>query len=197
MAVVISDVMKMMESESFFLDTSKYKAKDFQKIADFINNLEKENPFRELSFCFDGEPKPAPRPRVGTLRIGKGENQQTITRWYDPGSGDKVKIRKYVQSLLGKDYDPIDAEVMIEIKTFKPMIKDFNMTEKFLAEAGILRPDKKPDVDNYAKTVMDAINGVIWTDDSRVVKLTIEKFYSSYPRIETRILYRTERLTKK
>lgn len=51
------------------------------------------------------------------------------------------------------------------------------------AEAGVIRPLTKPDVDNYAKC-MDALNGIVWRDDSQVVSLSIEKFYSARPRLE-------------
>jgi Holliday junction resolvase RusA-like endonuclease len=51
------------------------------------------------------------------------------------------------------------------------------------AEAGVIRPLTKPDVDNFAK-VIDALNGIVWPDDNQVVELTVEKFYSSRPRLE-------------
>jgi len=38
-------------------------------------------------------------------------------------------------------------------------------------------PTSKPDADNYAKLVLDALNGVLWRDDSQVVRLFVEKAY--------------------
>lgn len=35
----------------------------------------------------------------------------------------------------------------------------------------------KPDIDNLTKTVMDALNGHAWVDDSQVVQLTARKVY--------------------
>lgn len=34
----------------------------------------------------------------------------------------------------------------------------------------------KPDVDNIAKNVLDALNGLAWEDDSQVVSLTVRKW---------------------
>lgn len=39
-------------------------------------------------------------------------------------------------------------------------------------------PMVRPDVDNYVKTVMDALNGVLFDDDSQVVSLSAKKKYS-------------------
>lgn len=42
----------------------------------------------------------------------------------------------------------------------------------------------KPDVDNYAKGVMDGLNGVLWEDDSQVVSLGVVKLWTDEePRI--------------
>jgi Holliday junction resolvase RusA-like endonuclease len=34
------------------------------------------------------------------------------------------------------------------------------------------------DVDNYAKGVLDAMNGVLWDDDDQIVKLTVSKRFA-------------------
>lgn len=39
----------------------------------------------------------------------------------------------------------------------------------------------KPDVDNLLKTIMDAAKGILWGDDSQVVKVEACKVYSSDP----------------
>jgi Holliday junction resolvase RusA-like endonuclease len=175
--------------DNIYLDLTKYSKKELEKINLLIEDIEKNNTFKEIYFCYDGEPKAAPRPRTTT--VGK------FTKWYDPGSKDKQKIRKYIKGILDENWDPIDYETHLKIKTYKPILKSFNKTEIFLAEAGILRPDKKPDVDNYAKTVMDAINGLVWTDDAKITHLEIDKFYSSYPRIEVFIKYRSKKIFEK
>lgn len=42
----------------------------------------------------------------------------------------------------------------------------------------------KPDLDNVAKAVLDALNGVVYEDDKQVIKLVAEKQYSFDPRVE-------------
>lgn len=52
---------------------------------------------------------------------------------------------------------------------------------------GQIRPTKRPDLDNIAKTVLDALNGLAYSDDSQVVSLTVDKYYSDNPRVEVTI----------
>lgn len=40
--------------------------------------------------------------------------------------------------------------------------------------------DTRPDVDNGIKSLLDALNGLAWNDDGQVVKITAEKYYSSF-----------------
>ena len=48
---------------------------------------------------------------------------------------------------------------------------------------GFIRPTKKPDTDNIAKAVLDALNGVAYYDDSQVVDLRVLKVYREKPKI--------------
>jgi Holliday junction resolvase RusA-like endonuclease len=58
----------------------------------------------------------------------------------------------------------------------------------------------KPDVDNICKTVLDALNGVAYSDDARVVSCTVKKGartpYGSGNRIRIEISYWDETNTK-
>lgn len=40
---------------------------------------------------------------------------------------------------------------------------------------------KKPDVENLAKTVLDGMTGIVYTDDNQVVELTISKWRTDNP----------------
>ncbi len=57
---------------------------------------------------------------------------------------------------------------------------------KAIADCDLL-PCKKPDLDNAAKGVLDAITGVVWKDDSQVASLVCDKFYSDKPRTKVAI----------
>lgn len=48
-------------------------------------------------------------------------------------------------------------------------------TAKMLA--GEIAPTKKPDLDNVAKTALDALNGIAYSDDSQVCELNVSRVY--------------------
>ena len=48
---------------------------------------------------------------------------------------------------------------------------------------------KRPDIDNYIKLVMDALNGIAWEDDNVIASVNAAKIYSSEPRTEVYINY--------
>lgn len=45
-----------------------------------------------------------------------------------------------------------------------------------------VHPITKPDADNIAKLVCDALNGIVWHDDKQIVDLQVVKNYSPDPR---------------
>ncbi|WP_407382813.1 RusA family crossover junction endodeoxyribonuclease [Ruminococcus sp.] len=49
---------------------------------------------------------------------------------------------------------------------------------KFAMQRDKIRPTKKPDIDNVAKVVLDALNGVAFSDDKQVVDLYVRKVYA-------------------
>jgi Holliday junction resolvase RusA-like endonuclease len=62
----------------------------------------------------------------------------------------------------------------------------------FPAKAKRARKPKatRPDCDNLAKSLLDALNGRLFVDDSQVVRLAIEKWHAAgdeQPRVEVRI----------
>lgn len=54
------------------------------------------------------------------------------------------------------------------------------------ARAGRIHPITKPDLDNHVK-VLDALNGVVWCDDSQVVHKVSSKIYSDKPGLRIEI----------
>ncbi|MDE2096618.1 MAG: RusA family crossover junction endodeoxyribonuclease [Patescibacteria group bacterium] len=52
------------------------------------------------------------------------------------------------------------------------------------ANSGVIRPGKKPDIDNSIKAIMDALNKVVYVDDGQIVHVCASKHYSDRPRAQ-------------
>jgi Holliday junction resolvase RusA-like endonuclease len=50
------------------------------------------------------------------------------------------------------------------------------------------KPCKKPDIDNIAKTYLDAMNGVIFKDDTQVIDLHVKKLYSAFAGVDVMVM---------
>lgn len=70
---------------------------------------------------------------------------------------------------------PIEDAVRVSIMVW--MMPAKSLSKKKKAELMMQSPMLKPDVDNIAKIVLDALNGLAWKDDKQVVYLDIEKLW--------------------
>ena len=46
----------------------------------------------------------------------------------------------------------------------------------------------KPDVDNIAKSILDAMNGFVFKDDNQVSKISVEKRYAENEKVFVRVI---------
>jgi Holliday junction resolvase RusA-like endonuclease len=63
-----------------------------------------------------------------------------------------------------------------------PIPPSWTKKRQAAALAGVEWPTGRPDSDNLAKGVLDALNGILWGDDAAVVELTVSKRYCTRPR---------------
>lgn len=130
-------------------------------------------------FTVTGQPVGKERARTVTLKNGK-------KRSYTP-----AKTKEY-EKLIAYEYKRQCGEFYGEIKNSKlkqpikiaidiyfSIPKSFSKGKCRAAENNIIKPTKKPDIDNIAKSVLDALNGVAYKDDTQVVSLTVRKIYTS------------------
>ena len=80
-----------------------------------------------------------------------------------------------------------DEELRANITAYYPIAKSTSKKKRQQMFAGLIRPTKKPDLDNVIKSILDALNKVAYHDDTQIVSLSMEKFYSDSPRVEVTI----------
>lgn len=74
--------------------------------------------------------------------------------------------------------------VHMEIRAHFPIPKSSSNKRQQMMLSGEILPATKPDADNIAKSVCDALNGIAYRDDSQIVVLHVSKYYSDQPRVE-------------
>jgi len=104
---------------------------------------------------------------------------------YDPQKADKQDFLSIVQK--NAPLEPLDRPLKVEINFFFSRPTNHYGTGK---NAGVLKPTAptfhtvKPDTDNLAKFILDAMNKVYWIDDSRICNLVVTKKYDNKPRTD-------------
>ena len=108
------------------------------------------------------EPLPQPRPRFS---YGRCYQPARIVEY-------KAEIAKAAR-LAMKDSEPMTGELSAVIRLYR---KYKRCSRRF------------GDFDNLAKAITDACNGIVFTDDSQIVRCSIEKFTDKEkPRVEVEI----------
>lgn len=132
-----------------------------------------------IAFTVPGEPVAKGRART----VSKGSKTWSFTPQKTKQYEEVVKM----YALRHRQSPLLTKALFAEILVYKSIPKTFSKKRTEMAISEELRPTTRPDSDNYAKLVLDALNGLIYEDDSQVVDLQVSKFYSKEPRVEVYI----------
>jgi Holliday junction resolvase RusA-like endonuclease len=115
-----------------------------------------------------GEPKPQSRPRSRAIQ----KNGKWIGTTYQP-NGPDMDYRSRIATMAAQEMHgaaPWDCPMLVSIVLYviKPKSKP-----KWKIWA-----DVKPDVDNYVKAILDALQGIVFFNDSQVCALVVSKRYA-------------------
>ena len=130
-----------------------------------------------IAFTIEGVPVAKGRPRFRI--IGKGQNAQVQT--YTPPETAAAEFAFRMEARSFKPRCPIGGPLRVDLIFTVPAPARLDVTRSRRW------PHVKPDVDNYAKLVLDALNKDFWYDDAQVCACTITKVYGSPARTEVRI----------
>lgn len=129
-----------------------------------------------IRFTVYGEPKAQGRPRFA--------RRGNFVTTYDPKDSREYKDTVYSVALQHRPPSPLEGPLEVYIDCYRSIPKAFSQKKVMAACLGEIKPTSKPDVDNYAKGIKDALNGLVWKDDSQIVLLQVRKLYSQTPRVE-------------
>ncbi|MBC8630280.1 RusA family crossover junction endodeoxyribonuclease [[Eubacterium] tenue] len=130
----------------------------------------------KVNFTIDGEPIGKARPRVNTK----------TKRAYTP---EKTKMYENYIKLLYKCQVQhyFEGYVRLTVIAYYSIAASDSKKVKQQKKDNILRPSKKPDIDNVYKLVADALNTIAYKDDAAIVEGDFKKYYSDRPRVEVTI----------
>jgi Holliday junction resolvase RusA-like endonuclease len=134
---------------------------------------------KTFNFFAPGEPKGQPRPRACAFRVGG----KYTARMYDAGTSDAWKAAVIAAGASQCPDAPLDGPISVCLTFYFERPKSHHFTG---ARATLLRPlapvlhTGKPDADNLAKAILDAMTiAGWWVDDSRVANLFVQKRYAN------------------
>jgi Holliday junction resolvase RusA-like endonuclease len=70
--------------------------------------------------------------------------------------------------------------VSIDIGVARPL-GHYSISGKVLPRYTDAWPDRRPDIDKLARSILDALTGLVWRDDGQVVILDVAKRYADTP----------------
>lgn len=118
---------------------------------------------------------------VRAVRMGKG------IRTFQPKKVEDWKsyVRVNILNQLPENWAVLNEPLAVRYTLKFPPLKSMKKAELTKIEAGeTVYKAKKPDFDNCLKGLNDCLSGIVWRDDSLVVKAGVSKIYAINPEIE-------------
>lgn len=132
-----------------------------------------------MKIIFNIEPVEQARPRATKTRKG--------IRLYDPKKVSVYKKQLAMMCQFQYKKEPLAGPLIVSLKFYRHIQSSVSKKERELRLTGAHRPIVKPDTDNYIKSTLDGLNGLLWEDDNQIVKIVAEKYYSEQPRVEIEV----------
>lgn len=130
-----------------------------------------------VSFRVDGVPVAKGRPKFRSL--GK------FVSTYTP-----KKTKEYEEIVAFKarqamgETEPLETPIRAFLHFYLPVPASYSKKRTQACLDGSEKHIKKPDLDNMAKSVLDAMNGICYLDDGQIVDLHIHKKYGAEPCVQ-------------
>jgi Holliday junction resolvase RusA-like endonuclease len=135
----------------------------------------------QIHFQVEGDPKGKGRPRFS--RVGSFTkiytDKQTLTY--------EAMIATFAKQAMGGT-EPLKTPVSVFLYVRLPIPQSYPKKRREACLNGAEKPCKKPDIDNIAKTYLDAMNGVIFVDDTQVIDLHVKKLYAAEAGVDVMVM---------
>jgi len=142
---------------------------------------------KKVSFTVPGEPVGKARPRTVRLRTRGRDREKVMTFTPEKTVIYENLVKTEYQQQCG-DVCFASGQLRMELKCYYGLAKSDSRKKRQAKLNGMLRPTKKPDIDNCIKAIADSLNGLAYTDDTQIVEVIAEKWFDEKPRVEVAIM---------
>jgi Holliday junction resolvase RusA-like endonuclease len=134
-----------------------------------------------VNYRVEGTPVGKGRPKFA--RRGNFVSTYTPTKTRDYEDLIKDAARKAMGS-----NELLETPVTVAIYITVPIPASYSKKRTEACLSGSERPIKKPDIDNVAKCFLDAMNEIVYKDDTQVLNLHIKKVYGTIGMVEVLVV---------
>ena len=160
------------------LDTRSAVVRQFADLFARLMGLNVVRPF--LDFTVYAKAVGKARPRV-TTRFGyahaytpaKTKEFETVIKW----SAKRAMCQR----------PPVASGRAVFVQITVSLVPPLSWSRKRRSDVFGAFCSKKPDTDNVAKAILDAMNGIVYEDDAQVAGLIVQKFYTEKDEINIKI----------
>jgi len=104
---------------------------------------------------------------------------------YDPSKGDLTMLQWMIKAYAPRE--PIPGPVIVTYSFYLPIPKNTSKVRTVQMDRNMIKHITRPDVDNLAYIVTNAMKGIIYKDDSQIVEKHERKQYGIDPRLVVEI----------
>jgi len=139
-----------------------------------------------VSILLPGDPRGKGRPRFRVIRPkGGGAPFASVYTDAETAAYEAALAREGNACWAGRA--PLDGALTCFVEAFMPIPASWSNKKRAAASVGSIFPVGKPDGDNIQKCVGDALNKIIWVDDSQIIMWQCLKLYSDFPRLRVSV----------
>lgn len=117
-----------------------------------------------------------------------GRNNRTGVTFTPKETARYENLVKHMAAQAMGPHPPLEGPLRLEVLIDLEPPRSWSEKRKREAVSGEIRATKKPDLSNLAKGIEDAMNGIVYRDDSQIVELVVTKDYADKPQVTVTVL---------
>ncbi len=98
----------------------------------------------------------------------------------------EMLIKQYFK-IKYPNYKELEGRLSVDIIAYMRIPKNTSKKKKEEMLNGSISPTRKPDIDNIAKSVLDAMNKFVFKDDNQISRIQVEKKYAKVEKIYIKV----------